>query len=128
MHKHLDEQQFERDLRKAFDAVQPDENLHTKGSFILHRNRELSVQFAMMGCRELNRGTELDEIAEVGALAFCEFFANVLDNTEREARKDLASIIAGQVLEAITDLVNGGASFDRSSAAAIPQEVASGTA
>lgn len=127
MSVHLDEEQFERDLRRVFAEMSADPQQHTKSSMILDRNRELSVQFGMMCCREINLGTDVEDIAAGGTMAFCEFFANILGNIEEHRRTALAEAIASEVVNAFADLLEGGSSFQFGEPAT-PQETPSGRA
>lgn len=127
MNGQMDEEQFERDLRKVFAEMKADPERHTAGSMVLQRNRELSVQFGMLCCREINLGTDYEDIAAGGSMAFCEFFANILGNVEEHRRTALAEVVANEIVNSIADLLCGGPSFQFGEPAT-PQEVPSGRA
>lgn len=107
MHVHFDEQKFERDLRAAFDQMTADPALHDVGSVVLDRNRDLSVQYGMMVCRELNRGTELSDIMSAGVSAFTEFFVNMLQYCDEDDHILLAKTVIADVASQMSGGVAG---------------------
>lgn len=106
-HIHVDEQKFEADLRSVFAASKADPARHTPGAMVLDRNRELSIQFAMLICREVNRGSEIDHILEAGIDAFIEFASNMADNAEDEYRGAVVEIIATSLFTKLGRVVSG---------------------
>lgn len=112
MHTHFDEQQFEQDLRKVFAAMHADPNVHDAGSCIINRNQEVSVQMGMMFCREINRGTNIEELAEAGVVAFLQFFNNIINHLDESDRTTALNETANLVLTGMVDIVAGTPSFE----------------
>lgn len=107
MHVHFDEVKFERDLRVAFEQTKADPELHDAGSVTLDRNRDLSIQFGMMVCRELNRGTELGDIMSAGVAAFAEFFINMLQYCDEDDHMILAKTVIADIASQMSSGIAG---------------------
>ncbi|TCA48557.1 hypothetical protein E0J16_25860 [Rhizobium pisi] len=107
MHVHFDEEKFERDLRHVFDQMKADPDVHTAGSVVLDRNREVSVQMGMLVCRELNRGTDIGDIVEAGVTSFLEFFSNIKDYVEDEFQPTLAMLVVQHLVGGVQDIARG---------------------
>lgn len=107
MHVHFDEEKFERDLRRVFDQMKADPDVHTAGSVVLDRNREISVQLGLMVCRELNRGTEIRDIAEAGVTSFIEFFSNIKGYVDDKSQPALAVFVVQEIVDSIDDIARG---------------------
>lgn len=106
MHVHFDEAKFEQDLRRVFAEMSADPEIHTAGSVIIDRNREISVQMGMMMCRELNRGTDLHDIADASITVFLEFFGNLLSYVQEETHQEVAMGVLQELAVGLAQIVN----------------------